>query len=193
MELQHLTLPLLFLLLAGCSGTATSESTTPPPKASPVLGDFKVHTLEGEAVSLDKWRGQVVLVVNTASQCGYTPQYQGLEALHRELQSHGFEVLGFPCNQFGGQEPGDATEIRAFCTDHFQVSFPMFEKVNVKPGEGQAPLYEWLEASTGQVPNWNFCKYLVGRDGKPIQFWNSKAKPDAPEVRAAIEGALAAK
>lgn len=152
-----------------------------------------MKTLEGDPVSLEKWKGKVVLIVNTASQCGFTPQYSGLEALHKELEPKGFSVLGFPCNEFGGQEPGDAKEIRSFCTDHFQVTFPMFEKVNVKPGDGQAPLYTWLRASTGQSPSWNFCKYLVGKDGKVIQFWSSKTTPESTELRTAIETALAAK
>ena len=186
------TLPFVLLLLAGCSGTKTTDSVPPVEKAK-VLGDFRVRTLEGEEVSLDRWRGQVVLVVNTASECGYTPQYEGLQTLHGELQDRGFAVLGFPSNEFGGQEPGDAQEIRAFCTSRFHVTFPMFEKVKVKPGEGQEPLYAWLEESTDNVPNWNFCKYLVGRDGKPIRFWSSKATPESPELRAAIDDALAAK
>jgi glutathione peroxidase len=181
---------------APASSPAAASTATPAsaPAAKPAdsLGDFKVKTLEGDAISLDQWKGKVVLVVNTASQCGFTPQYAGLEALHKELEPKGFAVLGFPCNEFGGQEPGDAKEIRSFCTDHFQVTFPMFEKVNVKPGDGQAPLYAWLRASTGQSPSWNFCKYLVGKDGKVIQFWSSKTTPESPELRSAIDKALAA-
>ena len=192
MEPLHRTLPFVLLVLAGCSGTKTTDSV-PPVEKSKVLGDFRVRTLEGEEVSLDRWRGQVVLVVNTASECGYTPQYEGLQTLHGELRERGFAVLGFPSNEFGGQEPGDAQEIRAFCTSRFHVTFPMFEKVEVKPGEGQEPLYAWLEESTDNVPNWNFCKYLVGRDGKPIRFWSSKTTPESPELRAAIDDALGAK
>jgi len=173
--------------------SAPTPASAPAAASSKSLGDFQVKTLEGDAVSLDKWKGKVVLIVNTASQCGFTPQYAGLEALHKELAPKGFEVLGFPCNQFGGQEPGDAKEIRSFCTDHFQVSFPLFEKVEVKPGEGQAPLYAWLHDSTGQSPSWNFCKYVVGKDGKVVGFWSSKTTPDSPELRTAIETALAAK
>jgi glutathione peroxidase len=169
----------------------TTKAETPA-ATTKALGDFQVKTLEGDPAPLDKWKGKVVLIVNTASQCGFTPQYAGLEALQKELEPKGFSVLGFPCNQFGGQEPGDAKEIRSFCTDHFQVTFPLFEKLNVKPGDGQAPLYAWLQESTGQSPNWNFCKYLVGKDGKVIQFWQSKITPEAPELRTAIDKALAA-
>ena len=194
MQTLHLALSFLLLLTAAsCSTADAPKSEMQPAKRPTALGDFQVHTLEGDPMWLDQWRGRVVLVVNTASQCGYTPQYAGLQTLHQELEGRGFAVLGFPCNEFGGQEPGEAGEIRSFCTDRFQVTFPMFEKVKVKPGEGQAPLYAWLESSTGQVPNWNFCKYLVGRDGQPIRFWSSKTTPDAPELREAIETALAAK
>ena len=198
MNALHRTLAFGTLLLASCSSSTTANSTTTkslssPEEAPTVLGDFQVDTLEGAPVSLEKWSGKVVLVVNTASECGYTPQYAGLEALHDELGSRGFEVLGFPCNDFGGQEPGDAQAIRKFCGERYDVSFPLFEKVQVKPGEGQAPLYAWLRESTGQVPTWNFCKYLVGKDGRVVGFWSSKTAPDAPELRAAIETALAAK
>src|SRR5882672_1371438 len=184
MEALYWTVSLVLLVVStGCSAGSPPEPAAKPAVKSdakpvatpevkpaakpadqaPTLSDFKANSLEGKAAPLDKWRGKVVLVVNTASQCGFTPQYAGLEALHKELESRGFAVLGFPCNEFGGQEPGDAKEIRTFCSDNFQVSFPMFEKVKVKPGDGLSPIYAWLEAETGQVPTWNFCKYLVGK------------------------------
>ncbi len=194
METLQLALPFVVaVLLASCSGAAATKSEVTSGGGAPTLADFPMQSLEGTPAPLSKYQGKVVLVVNTASQCGFTKQYAGLEALHKELESRGFAVLGFPCNDFGGQEPGDAQAIRTFCTDNFQVSFPLFEKVKVKPGEGLSPLYAWLESSTGQVPTWNFCKYLVGKDGKPIQFYSSKTTPDAPELRAAIDKALAAK
>jgi len=168
------------------SGKTTQEQ----PKS---LADFEVKGLEGEPVALDEWQGKVVLIVNTASQCGYTPQYAGLEALHQQYGSRGFAVLGVPSNDFGGQEPGGAAEIRAFCTERFQVTFPLLEKMQVKSGEGQAPLFAWLQSSTGHGPNWNFCKYLIGKDGVPVRFWSSKTAPDSPELREAIETELAAK
>lgn len=164
------------------------------PAAQPVksLASFDAQTLEGAAAPLSQWNGKVVLVVNTASACGYTKQYAGLEKLHAEYAARGFAVLGFPCNDFGGQEPGDAAEIRTFCTDKFQVTFPLYEKVSVKAGAEQAPLYTWLGEKTGQLPSWNFCKYLIGKDGQPIQFWSSKVPPEAAELRSAIDAALAA-
>ena len=198
METLQLALPFVVAVaLASCSGASSPSSNSDvkaaPAASAPTLADFKANSLEGEPAPLEKWRGKVVLIVNVASQCGFTKQYAGLEALHKELESRGFAVLGFPCNEFGGQEPGDAKEIRAFCTENYQVTFPMFEKVKVKPGEGLSPIYAWLEAATGQVPSWNFCKYLVSKDGKPIAFYSSKTTPDAADLRATIETALAAK
>ncbi len=132
----------------------------------------------------------MTLVVNVASKCGYTPQYEGLEALHKELAPKGFAVLGFPSNDFGGQEPGSAEEIQQFCKLTYGVTFPMFEKTVTKAGPGQSPIYTYL-GQTGNLPAWNFSKYLVGKDGKVIAFYPSKVKPDAPELRDAIAKALA--
>lgn len=176
---------------------AANPAMSKPP-AQPVadtksLASFQTKTLEGAAAPLSQWNGKVVLVVNTASACGYTKQYAGLEKLHEEYAARGFAVLGFPCNDFGGQEPGSAADIRTFCTDKFQVTFPLYEKVSVKTGAEQAPLYAWLGEKTGQLPSWNFCKYLIGKDGQPIQFWSSKVAPEAAELRSAIDAALAAK
>lgn len=157
------------------------------------LYDLDVRSLEGAAGALAAHRGKVALVVNVASQCGFTPQYAGLEALHRELSGRGLVVLGFPSNEFGAQEPGDASEIRAFCETRFGVSFPLFEKCEVKPGPGQSPVYALLSSQTGDsVPMWNFCKYLVGRDGRAIRFYSSRVAPDDASLRADLEAALAA-
>lgn len=151
---------------------------------------LKVANLEGATVDLGDYAGEVCLVVNVASECGYTPQYKGLQQLHEELAPLGLNVLGFPSNEFGGQEPGSAEEIRQFCTDRFGVSFPMFAKVETQSGAGQSPLYELLGTATGELPNWNFCKYLVGKDGTPIAFFKSSMEPDSAELRAAIYSAL---
>lgn len=139
---------------------------------------------------LAKCKGKVTLVVNVASECGYTPQYAGLQKLHDELAGRGFAVLGFPSNDFGAQEPGDASQIRQFCTAKYKVTFPLFAKLQTKAGEGQSPVYAWLQKQTGKLPNWNFCKYLVGKDGKVIAFYPSKVTPDDKELRAAIDAAL---
>ena len=141
------------------------------------------------------FEGQVLLIVNTASKCGFTPQYEGLEALHRELSPRGFAVLGFPCNQFGAQEPGTNAEIKEFCSVNFHVSFPLYDKLDVN-GEHRHPLYAVLAGPASPFPGdigWNFTKFLVGRDGRILARFSSKVKPDAPEVLAAIESALAAK
>jgi glutathione peroxidase len=152
--------------------------------------DLKVPSLEEETVDLAAYRGKVTLVVNVASQCGYTPQYSGLEKLHRELSAKGFSVLGFPSNDFGGQEPGTAKEIRKFCSVNYDVTFPVFSKVVTLPGASQSPAYAFLGRS-GNLPGWNFSKYVVGRDGRVVAFFPSRVAPESPELRAAIDKALA--
>jgi glutathione peroxidase len=186
-------------------GTPPSANSVPAPAAAPAvaaattqqaagstLHAFTVEGLDGKPRNLAEYRGKVVLVVNTASECGYTPQYEGLQKLHETLSPRGFAVLGFPSTDFGGQEPGSAEQIQEFCSTRFHVTFPLFAKVQVKAGDAQAPLYQWLGASTGKVPAWNFSKYLIGKDGKPIAFWASKTTPDDPALAAEIEKALAA-
>lgn len=194
-------LPLLVSLLATACGAPPHNSTTAPapkeaaapaaPKAEPMnLYSLQTTSLEGAPADLAAYRGKVVLVVNVASECGYTPQYAGLQKLHTELKDRGFAVLGFPSNEFGGQEPGSPQQIRDFCTTKYKVDFPMFAKVQTKAGAGQSPIYAMLSEATGKLPNWNFCKYLVGKDGKPISFHPSKVAPDDAQLRAAIEAAL---
>ena len=159
--------------------------------AGATLHSLKTESLDGGPVELAKYKGDVLLVVNVASECGYTPQYSGLEALEKELSRQGFHVLGFPSNEFGGQEPGAATEIRKFCTEKYAITFPLFAKTVTQPGEAQSPVFAYLSGATGKVPGWNFGKYLVGRDGKAIGFYPSTVKPDGVELRAEIEKALA--
>jgi len=147
--------------------------------------DFDVNALSGETADLAGYQGKVLLVVNVASKCGFTPQYDGLEVLYRKYKDQGLEILGFPCNQFGAQEPGDAAEIANFCSTTFDVSFPMFEKVDVN-GAGAHPLYKWIK---GQKPGlagtrsikWNFTKFLVGRDGKVVARFGPQETPEAIE------------
>ena len=154
--------------------------------------DLKTNTLLGKPADLATYRGKVTLVVNVASYCGYTPQYKGLEQLHRDLQGQGFAVLGFPSNDFGEQEPGSAEEIAQFCKLTYDVTFPMFAKVVTVPGPKQSPIYTFLGAS-GHLPAWNFSKYLIGKDGRIIAFYPSDVTPESPELRRAITKALAAK
>jgi glutathione peroxidase len=143
--------------------------------------DFTARSLAGEDVSLKQFEGNVLLIVNTASKCGFTPQYRGLEALHRELSPRGFAVLGFPCNQFGGQEPGDAGQIEEFCASKYDVSFPMFAKIDVN-GSAAHPLYNYLKGEKsgllGSSIKWNFTKFLVDRSGKVVARFAPTATPE---------------
>lgn len=156
---------------------------------SPVIYSLVVNSLSGEPTALSNYQGKVLLLVNTASECGFTPQYQGLEELHEKFAARGFAVLGFPSNDFGGQEPGSAEEIAAFCTNIYGVTFPMFEKVQVKGAEA-APLYALLSEALG-APKWNFHKYLVDKTGKPVQAFPSNVEPLSRDIESAIERELA--
>jgi len=148
------------------------------------------HTLEGKDVSLEEYAGKVALVINVASECGYTPQYTGLEKLYVELKDKGFVILGFPSNDFGAQEPGSPEQIRTFCSTTYKVTFPLFEKVVTKEGAGQSPIYADLKKQTGELPGWNFSKYLVAKDGRVLKFYKHKVKPDDADLRKDIEAAL---
>ena len=151
--------------------------------------DLKTKTLDGKPADLSMYRGTVSLAVNVASYCGFTPQYKGLEALQREMKGKGFNVLGFPSNDFGEQEPGTAQEIATFCRLTYDVTFPMFEKV-VTQGQGQSPVYAFLGRS-GHLPAWNFAKYVIGKDGRVAAFFPSDVTPEDQRLRAAITKALA--
>lgn len=154
--------------------------------------DFVMTSIDGKPVSMRKYRGKAALVVNVASRCGLTPQYKGLEALYKQYQTKGLVVLGFPANDFAGQEPGTNEEIKVFCTGQYQVTFPMFAKISVL-GKEAHPLYKFLiEQSGRQEPiEWNFAKFLVGRDGTVLARFKPQVAPDSPELRGAIEKALA--
>jgi glutathione peroxidase len=152
------------------------------------LWDLTVNTLLGKPQPLALYRGKVALVVNTASECGFTPQYAGLEKLYESYRDRGLVVLGFPSNDFGAQEPGTAQQIQSFCHKNYGVTFPMFEKVSTKGG-GKSPVYELLTEKLGE-PKWNFHKYLVGKDGQVKKAFPSNVAPDSPELRTAIDAAL---
>ncbi|WP_386065189.1 glutathione peroxidase [Tahibacter sp. UC22_41] len=176
----------VFLLSAAAAAPAWACSDLLNSEYRPLAGKDKVSLC-------GKYDGQVLLIVNTASKCGFTPQYEGLEQLHAKYAGQGFAVLGFPSNDFKQQEPGSEKEIQEFCTLTYGVKFPMFEKVHVTKEEA-TPLYVRLaDASGGRYPTWNFYKYLIGRDGKVIADFPSKVKPDDAELVAAIEKAIAAK
>ena len=155
--------------------------------------DFQQKTIDGKEKSLKDYAGQPVLIVNVASRCGLTPQYTALEALHQRFKAHGLSVLGFPCNDFGAQEPGSEAEIKTFCESKYNVTFPLFAKLHVK-GPERAALYEYLTTQPtapdgpGDIA-WNFAKFLIGRDGKVLARFSPQTAPDAPELIKAIEAA----
>ena len=160
----------------------------------PAALNFTMNSIDGKAVELSRYQGQVVLMVNVASQCGFTPQYAGLEELHKKYAGKGLRILGFPSNDFGEQEPGSNSEIAQFCKQNYGVEFDMFSKIVVK-GPGQAPLYKYLTGypkSPGPI-DWNFEKFLVGRNGEVIGRFKSDVEPDSKQLVGAIEAALAAR
>ncbi|MCB1124898.1 MAG: glutathione peroxidase [Verrucomicrobiae bacterium] len=184
MKKLSLAVSLSVVLLGALSGVAGS------------VYDIPLKTLDGKDSSLAPYKGKVVLVVNVASKCGYTRQYEPLEKLYREYKDKGVVIVGVPSNDFGAQEPGSASEIREFCSSKFDVTFPLYEKVSVKPGPKQHPLYAWLTGKEAGHPGpvtWNFNKFLLAKDGKLLAHFESKVEPDSTELRQAIDRALAAK
>jgi glutathione peroxidase len=164
--------------------------------SAPSVQDIPLKDIDGQATTLKAYSGKVLLLVNVASQCGYTRQYKPLESVYRKYKDQGLVVIGIPSNDFGGQEPGTPGEIKAFCSSKYDVTFPLMEKVKVKSGEGQHPLYAALTGKDAVYPGdvkWNFGKFLVGRDGKVIARFDSGDEPDGPKMIQAIEKALAAK
>ena len=176
---------LLFAALVGMSVMAAEKS----------VYDFTLNSIDGQPTPLSSFKGKVVLLVNVASRCGFTPQYSTLESSYEKYKDRGFVIVGIPANNFGGQEPGTNEEIKTFCTAKYHVTFPMMAKVSVK-GSDITPLYQFLtdkslHPDTGGDIGWNFTKFLVGPDGKVIARFDSKVEPDSPEMTSAIEKALA--
>lgn len=175
----------LALLLVGTVAMAGEKS----------IYDFTMNSIDGESTPLSKFQGKVVLVVNVASRCGFTPQYSALEKVYEKYKDRGFVIVGFPANNFGGQEPGTDQEIKTFCSTKYSVTFPMMAKVSVK-GDDKTPLYQFLtdkasNPSTGGEIQWNFTKFLIGPDGRPVARFEPKVTPDDPQLTTAIEKELA--
>jgi glutathione peroxidase len=157
--------------------------------------DLKLKDIDGKDTSLAAYKGKVILIVNVASKCGFTPQYKGLEATYEKYKDKGFVILGFPCNQFGSQEPGTNEEIKQFCSSKYSVTFPLFDKIEVN-GANRHPLYVALAGEKSPFPGnikWNFNKFLIGKDGKILQRFDSKVTPESEELTKAVEAALATK
>lgn len=180
----------LGMLLGGLTTGAFATDATGGGAACPPLLDRTVSNLQDEAVSLCQFRGKVLLVVNTASECGFTPQYEGLEKLYQRYRDRGLVVLGFPANDFGGQEPGSNKQIADFCQVNYGVSFPVFAKSSVVGGNANAVFRE-LAAATGSAPRWNFHKYLVDRNGAPVASFATRIEPLDPKLVREIERLLA--
>lgn len=186
----------LFRSFAAVTCTVLMASAVSVSAADAPLYDIPLKDIDGKDTSLKAYAGKPLLIVNVASKCGYTRQYKGLEELWRQYKDKGLMVLGFPSNDFGGQEPGTNEEIKQFCSSKFDVTFPMFDKLQTKPGAGQHPLYTALTGPTSPVPGavkWNFGKFLVGKDGKIVARYDSKVEPNDPALAQAIDAALAGK
>lgn len=197
--MSKIILGAVVLVLIGITGAAykfgfifNPSPSAPPPEKS--LYEFSMKDIDGKSVKLDAYKGKVVMIVNTASKCGLTPQYEGLQALYDKYKDKNFVILGFPANNFMGQEPGTEAEIKEFCTLKYKVSFPMFAKISVK-GEDQHPFYTFLTNKQsnpgfdGDI-SWNFEKFLTDKNGKVIARFSPKTKPDDPKIAEAIEAAL---
>jgi glutathione peroxidase len=183
------TIKLLFVIFALMGTTLMAGDKT--------VYDFTLNSIDGQATPLSSYKGKVVLLVNVASRCGFTPQYTALEALYEKYKDRGFVIVGIPANNFGSQEPGTNQEIKTFCTSKYQVTFPMMAKVSVK-GSDITPLYQFLtdkalNPKTGGEIGWNFTKFLVDADGKVVARFDSAVKPESPEVSSAIVKALASR
>ncbi|HTM45623.1 MAG TPA: glutathione peroxidase [Polyangiaceae bacterium] len=179
------------LCTLGCNQTPppvkASERTAPMTTQS--VYDFSLNTIDGAPLSLAQYKGKVLLIVNVASECGFTPQYQGLEQLHEKYAARGLVLMGVPANEFGHQEPGTNEEIKEFCSTKFHVTFPMFEKIVVK-GEGQHPLYQWLTSNDKDSVSWNFNKFLIDRQGHLVKHFGARVTPMSAELTQAIEALL---
>ncbi len=193
---RRITTALLVLVASGAlvlfatAKTSIKETNSMTTSAASIY-EFTMNDIDGKSVKLDQFKGKVVLIVNVASKCGYTPQYEGLEKIYKQYKDKGFVVLGFPANNFMGQEPGSEADIKQFCSTKYNVTFPMFSKISVK-GDDMHPLYKYLTQAANPAGDvkWNFGKFLIGKDGKILARFDSGAKPEGAEILAAVEGAL---
>jgi glutathione peroxidase len=184
-----LTLLVCAALVMFATAKTVKDPTTMNTASS--IYEFTMNDIDGKSIKLEKYKGNVILIVNVASKCGYTPQYEGLEVVYKRFKDKGFVILGFPANNFMGQEPGSDAEIKQFCSTKYNVSFPIFSKISVKGGDIH-PLYQYLTQNAnppGEV-KWNFAKFLIGKDGKIVARFDSGVKPESAELISAIESSL---
>lgn len=183
---------LLPMVMAACDRRVVEVTQDASPSEERKIDIYALSTddLSGEKISLDEFRGKVTLMVNVASKCGFTPQYTQLQELQEKWKDRGFSVIAFPCNDFGGQEPGNADAIEQTCRIDYKTTFPVMSKLKVKQGSGQSPIYAQLEEATGVLPRWNFGKYLVNGDGEPLAFFGSSVKPMSDQIQQAIQEAM---
>lgn len=174
----------------GCAKEAPQTPELQAKWSDESLWSLEVVDIDGNPKALSEYQGKVALVVNVASRCGFTSQYEELQALFEERSGEDFVILGFPCNDFGGQESGTETEIKAFCSSKYGVDFPMFEKVRIKSDEDRSPVYVLLGTQTGKLPGWNFSKYVVGRDGRAVEFFGSTVTPSSSKIQSVIDEAM---
>jgi|SRR5690606_30965071 len=181
---RYIVVAILLMSVLAFLSDILFASRKPQPEVESIY-DFKMTSLDGDEIDFSRYRGKYLLVVNTASKCGYTPQYRELQELHEKYGDR-IAVLGFPANNFLWQEPGTDDEIAAFCEKNYGVTFQMFSKISVK-GRDQHPLYTWLESKTRKAPRWNFCKYVIDPAGMPVAFYPSKVSPLDPEILKKLE------
>lgn len=185
--MRYFKISLAALLIMGLFAFLAEQlsASNPPGQTTGSFYDFKISSLSGEEIDFSKFKGRKVIVVNTASRCGFTPQYEDLQKIH-ETYGDRVDVLGFPANNFLWQEPGSNNEIAEFCQKNYGVDFQMFEKISVK-GKDQHPLFQWLEAKSGKSPSWNFCKYVIDEKGEVAGFFPSRVRPTDPEILKLIQ------
>ena len=174
----------------GCAREAPQTPELQAKWSDESLWSLEVVDIDGNQRSLGEFAGKVALVVNVASRCGFTSQYEELQALYEERGDTDFVILGFPCNDFGGQESGTESQIKSFCSSRFGIEFPMFGKVQIRDDESRSSVYALLGTQTGKLPGWNFSKYVVGRDGRAVAFFGSTVTPSSPKIRSSIDTAM---
>jgi len=180
----------LFTVLIGCGRSASPDNESLMKWDGKTFYSLSANLLRGEKVNFSEYESKLILVVNVASKCGFTGQYKGLQEIYEKYNDRGLVVLGFPSNEFGGQEPGNSKQIESFCSKNYGVTFPVFSKIQTATGDGQSAVYHFLGTKTGKLPGWNFCKYLIERDGQTVTFFSSMTSPNSDSFLSLLEKKL---